>query len=166
MLLSLMDDPAKLPIAGTVVWSRRPVRRMAGRKELGCISTTMRAARKPGARSRACSVASCSRRVPRIPSDRLHAGRFALPSRFPLTWSGVYLEVLQRMRETRLPWLSASGQSRGFSQGTGTGRGIQPNLYATVGVHPEYTDVEDPDLERLLALAEHPRVIAIGETGA
>lgn len=38
-------------------------------------------------------------------------------------------------------------------------------LYATVGVHPEYTEVEDPDEERLLALAAHPRVIGIGETG-
>jgi TatD DNase family protein len=38
-------------------------------------------------------------------------------------------------------------------------------LYATVGVHPEFTDVEDPDEERLLALALHPKVIAIGETG-
>ena len=38
-------------------------------------------------------------------------------------------------------------------------------LYATVGVHPEYTDVEEPDEDRLLALAAHPKVIAIGETG-
>ena len=38
-------------------------------------------------------------------------------------------------------------------------------LYATVGVHPEYTDVEDPDATRLAALAAHPRVVAIGETG-
>lgn len=40
-----------------------------------------------------------------------------------------------------------------------------PQLYATVGVHPEYTDAEEPDLERLLNLANHPKVIAIGETG-
>ena len=40
-----------------------------------------------------------------------------------------------------------------------------PQLYATVGVHPEYTDAEEPDLERLLGLANHPKVIAIGETG-
>jgi TatD DNase family protein len=40
-----------------------------------------------------------------------------------------------------------------------------PQLYATVGVHPEYTDVEEPDEDRLLALAAHPKVIAIGETG-
>lgn len=38
-------------------------------------------------------------------------------------------------------------------------------LYATVGVHPEYTDAEEPDLARLLSLADHPKVIAIGETG-
>ncbi len=38
-------------------------------------------------------------------------------------------------------------------------------LYATVGVHPEYTDVEEPDEARLVALAKHPKVIAIGETG-
>ena len=38
-------------------------------------------------------------------------------------------------------------------------------VFASVGVHPG-TDVgEEPTLERLLALAEHPKVIAIGETG-
>jgi TatD DNase family protein len=41
----------------------------------------------------------------------------------------------------------------------------QPNLYATVGVHPEYTDTEEPSELRLLTLAAHPKVIAIGETG-
>lgn len=38
-------------------------------------------------------------------------------------------------------------------------------LYATVGVHPEYIDAEEPSMERLLELADHPKVIAIGETG-
>lgn len=40
-----------------------------------------------------------------------------------------------------------------------------PRFYATVGVHPEYTDVEEPDENRLVTLASHPKVIAIGETG-
>ena len=40
-----------------------------------------------------------------------------------------------------------------------------PNLYATVGVHPEYADAEEPDVARLVELAKHPKVIAIGETG-
>ena len=39
------------------------------------------------------------------------------------------------------------------------------NLYATVGVHPEYADAEEPDVARLIDLAGHPKVIAIGETG-
>lgn len=40
-----------------------------------------------------------------------------------------------------------------------------PHLFASVGVHPEYTDVEEPTVEGLCALAAHPRVLAIGETG-
>lgn len=40
-----------------------------------------------------------------------------------------------------------------------------PRLYATVGVHPEYTDVAEPTVEHLVELASHPRVVAIGETG-
>lgn len=41
----------------------------------------------------------------------------------------------------------------------------EPRLFATVGVHPEYTDVEEPDEDRLVELATYPKVIAIGETG-
>lgn len=40
-----------------------------------------------------------------------------------------------------------------------------PHLYATVGVHPEYQDAEEPDEARLTHLANHPKVIGIGETG-
>lgn len=40
-----------------------------------------------------------------------------------------------------------------------------PHLFASVGLHPEYADVDEPDQARLEALAAHPKVIAIGETG-
>ncbi|MBL8450203.1 MAG: TatD family hydrolase [Dechloromonas sp.] len=40
-----------------------------------------------------------------------------------------------------------------------------PALWATVGVHPEYTDVHEPSVAELVRLAAHPKVIAIGETG-
>jgi TatD DNase family protein len=40
-----------------------------------------------------------------------------------------------------------------------------PHIYASVGVHPDYEDVEEPDVVRLVGLAMHPKVIAIGETG-
>jgi TatD DNase family protein len=39
------------------------------------------------------------------------------------------------------------------------------NIYASVGVHPDYQDTEEPSVEQLVALADHPKVIAIGETG-
>lgn len=39
------------------------------------------------------------------------------------------------------------------------------NLFATVGVHPEYTDCIEPTEEQLLDLSSHPKVIGIGETG-
>ena len=39
------------------------------------------------------------------------------------------------------------------------------NVFASVGVHPDYEDVEEPSVEQLVQLAAHPRVVAIGETG-
>ena len=38
-------------------------------------------------------------------------------------------------------------------------------LLATVGLHPETTDTREASIEELCALALHPKVIAIGETG-
>ena len=39
------------------------------------------------------------------------------------------------------------------------------NLWATAGVHPDYEDITEPTVEKLLELADHPKVIGIGETG-
>ena len=39
------------------------------------------------------------------------------------------------------------------------------NLYASVGVHPDYEDTPEPTLEFLLQEAKEPKIIAIGETG-
>jgi len=42
----------------------------------------------------------------------------------------------------------------------------QPNIWCTAGVHPdEQADDHEASVEELLALADHPRVVAIGETG-
>jgi TatD DNase family protein len=43
--------------------------------------------------------------------------------------------------------------------------GCRGNLFASVGVHPEHKDEADPTEEELLELADHPKVVAIGETG-
>lgn len=39
------------------------------------------------------------------------------------------------------------------------------NLFASAGVHPDYTDVAEPTVADLVRLADHPKVVAIGETG-
>lgn len=39
------------------------------------------------------------------------------------------------------------------------------NVYASVGVHPDHEDIEEPSVVRLVELAAHPKIVAIGETG-
>jgi len=40
-----------------------------------------------------------------------------------------------------------------------------PNIYASVGVHPNERGGAEPTVDGLVKLAAHPRVVAIGETG-
>ena len=40
-----------------------------------------------------------------------------------------------------------------------------PNVYASVGVHPDYVDTPEPTVEQLVRLSDNPRIVAIGETG-
>jgi TatD DNase family protein len=39
------------------------------------------------------------------------------------------------------------------------------DVSASVGVHPLHLDALEPEIEKLIELAAHPRVVAIGETG-
>jgi len=39
------------------------------------------------------------------------------------------------------------------------------NFWASAGVHPDNEDVEEPTVDRLVALALLPKVVAVGETG-
>ncbi|TXT31771.1 MAG: TatD DNase family protein [Rhodocyclaceae bacterium] len=74
-------------------------------------------------------------------------------------------DVLQRMQENQVNLAVCIGVNlEDFPQVIALAE-QHAQLYATVGVHPEYTDVEEPDEDRLLGLAAHPKVIAIGETG-
>ena len=40
-----------------------------------------------------------------------------------------------------------------------------PHIYASVGVHPDYEDTPEPTVEQLVELSDHPKIVAIGETG-
>lgn len=39
------------------------------------------------------------------------------------------------------------------------------NVFASVGVHPDYEETPEPSVEELVRLSEHPKIVAIGETG-
>lgn len=40
-----------------------------------------------------------------------------------------------------------------------------PHIYGSVGVHPDYADVPVVTEDELVALADYPKIVAIGETG-
>jgi TatD DNase family protein len=40
-----------------------------------------------------------------------------------------------------------------------------PQVYASVGVHPDYEETPEPSVEELVRLSKHPKIVAIGETG-
>lgn len=40
-----------------------------------------------------------------------------------------------------------------------------PHIYGTVGVHPDYDNAGEATAGQLAALADHPKIVAIGETG-
>jgi TatD DNase family protein len=39
------------------------------------------------------------------------------------------------------------------------------NLFASIGVHPDYEDIIEPSVEELVEIAKKDKVVAIGETG-
>lgn len=74
-------------------------------------------------------------------------------------------DVLQRMQDNRVGLALCIGVNlEDFPKVLALAE-TEERLYATVGVHPEYTDVAEPTEEQLLTLASHPKVVAIGETG-
>ena len=39
------------------------------------------------------------------------------------------------------------------------------NIFASVGVHPDYEDINEPSVDQLVSLSKNTNVVAIGETG-
>lgn len=40
-----------------------------------------------------------------------------------------------------------------------------PNIYASVGVHPDYEETPEVSVDDLVRLSQHPKIVGIGETG-
>ena len=74
-------------------------------------------------------------------------------------------EVLERMRENQVSHALCVGVNFPEFPEVQALAEQYTNIYASVGVHPDYEEEGEITVEELLARARHPKVIAIGETG-
>lgn len=75
-------------------------------------------------------------------------------------------KLLKTMQDNRVGWALCAGVTLERFPAMLAIVKAHPNLFAAVGVHPDTDeDAREADLETLLALADDPKVIAIGETG-
>ncbi|HEX4797873.1 MAG TPA: TatD family hydrolase [Burkholderiales bacterium] len=80
-------------------------------------------------------------------------------------FDGKMAEVREEMRANGVTHaLCISVNFEGFPNVLGLAEG-HDNFFASVGVHPDHEDRAGVDPARLVELARHPRVVAIGETG-
>ncbi|MCX7155311.1 MAG: TatD family hydrolase [Rhodocyclales bacterium] len=82
-----------------------------------------------------------------------------------LDFQGREDELLAAMKTNDVGWALIAGVTLERFPGVLALAERFPNLYAAVGVHPDTQEGEEPDQERLISLAAHPKVVAIGETG-
>jgi TatD DNase family protein len=74
-------------------------------------------------------------------------------------------QLLDAMRENRVTHALCIGVDLPAWPGVVDLAQRHANLYATVGVHPDYVETPEPSVADLVAMAATPKVMAIGETG-
>ncbi len=76
-------------------------------------------------------------------------------------------EILGKMAENEVSHaLCVSVDLPNFPEVCWNWRKRHPNIYASVGVHPDYEDTPEPSVDESDSVCpEHPRIVAIGETG-
>ena len=74
-------------------------------------------------------------------------------------------EVLANMAEAGVDKAIAISVSRQSFEEVHAIAQAYPNIYATVGIHPDDPEAEEFSLEELLERATRPKVVGIGETG-
>ena len=74
-------------------------------------------------------------------------------------------QLLAAMREHQVTHALCIAVEMGAWPGVHALAREHPNLYASVGVHPDYHDTEEPSQALLCERARDPKVVAIGETG-
>lgn len=80
-------------------------------------------------------------------------------------FDGRMADVQQRMRENAVGFALCICTRLETFERVYALAAAEPNLYATIGVHPDEADATEPDVETLVKNAQRPKVVAIGETG-
>jgi len=73
--------------------------------------------------------------------------------------------VLESMAENRVTHALCIGVNLPELPGVLQLAADYPNIYASVGVHPDYEDTPEPSIDTLTELSRRDKVVAIGETG-
>jgi TatD DNase family protein len=79
--------------------------------------------------------------------------------------AGQMSSVLEAMAENRVTHALCIGVNLPELPGVLALAAEYSNIFASVGVHPDYEETPEPSVDDLLALAQRPKVVAIGETG-
>jgi TatD DNase family protein len=74
-------------------------------------------------------------------------------------------DVLESMAENRVTHALCIGVNLPELPGVLQLAADYPNIYASVGVHPDYEDTPEPSIDTLTELSRRDKVVAIGETG-
>ena len=74
-------------------------------------------------------------------------------------------QVLDAMRDNQVTHALCIGVEMNAWPGVHALATAHPNLYASVGVHPDYENLDEPSVDLLVTHAREPKVVAIGETG-
>ena len=74
-------------------------------------------------------------------------------------------QVLDAMRDNRVTHALCIGVEMDAWPNVHALATAHSNLYASVGVHPDYEDLDEPSVDLLVERAHEPKVVAIGETG-
>ena len=73
--------------------------------------------------------------------------------------------LLQAMADNGVGWALCAGVTLERFPGLLALVSAHDNLFTGVGVHPDHQEGQEPTVDELLKLADHPKVVAIGETG-
>ena len=97
--------------------------------------------------------------------DKLDLDKLNLDKPGTSCQNGALGEVLQRASEAKVSHVLCIGIDMENIQRVIHIAETYPNVYATVGAHPLYHENRSPSIDELLLLAEHPKVVGIGESG-